>query len=355
MAGEEQVQVKSIEQIDAIQPIIDDGGIRVITGVNDLPSNGEEFNRIKETAMGNDSNTQQQQQSSQGDYKPMPTWDFMKEEFIAAGLEFELPEALKTGKINDKPLTPKEEYELMREMIIENTDFGFDQDPVISHYLKSKEKNPNLNPNDFINEYQASMQIHSMEDKDFLIAYMRSAEGQSDINPNGLTEEQIQERVGKLHPEQLKAESKKYKETVLQNFYEGQQEIRKNQQQKLETELKRQDVVQKQILETTVNTIKSKKGFDDIIIDDESLGKINTTFVDVFTRNESNPLVNVNIPKKFVDMLTHENLYKIVAYLNNPDIIKKQSDEKIKSLEEQLGVRPSKGATQLGRGSLQPV
>ena len=157
-----------IGQDDLQHKIVDDGGIKVITGTEDMPI--DQFTKVRDEIVNKTDNPPAQV----SEYKAMPAWDVMKEEFEAAGLEFKMPEALTTGKYNDKPLTPKEEFQLMRDMIIENTNFGFEEDPLINMYLSSKEKNPELHPDEFITEYQTSMKIHNMQPKEFLTAYVKS-------------------------------------------------------------------------------------------------------------------------------------------------------------------------------------
>lgn len=350
-------QVKTIAEAITPNAVVDDGGIKVLVGVNNLPENKGELEKIKSDILKKTTPADDTKGvgASSTPYTYMPAWDIMKEDFDALGLEFQMPDPLRTGQIENRPLTQKEEFQLMRDMIIENTTFGFEEDPFMMHYIQAKEKNEGITAEDFIEEYQASTQIQAMDDKEFLASYLRNVAGQSEENPNGLTEEVIQDSLNKLKPAQIKEEATKYKNEVLNQFNERQTEIRKANEQKIEAELKVQDGIQQKMLDTVINNVKTKKGFDNIAFDEQSLQELSNTFKDVFTRNESNPLINVNIPKKFVDMLTQDNLFKIVAYLNKPEMLQKKASEKIKDLEEQLGVKPSSAATQFGSGTLRPV
>ena len=196
-----------------------------------------------------------------------------------------------------------------------------------------------------------------MENKDFLFAYLRNTAGEGK-NPNSqLTDVVLKERLDKLSDEQIKTEAEKYKAEVLKDFYEDNAKIRQRQEQEY---LKRQELEiarEKQQMETIVNTVKTKKGFDGISFDDKTLEEYNNSFKSVFTRDEANPIITVGLPKKFVELLSPENLYKAVIYLSKGEsIIQNKSEERIRALEEQLGIKPlDKGQIQLGGGIRKPI
>ena len=349
---EDENVIQGIGDESSAPEIINDGGIEVIK--NFSSSDPDEIKEVKEK-LGVQEDVSA---TSQGNYKYMPAWDVMKSQFEAAGMEWNLPEPLKTGKIDDTtPLTPEAEFEMMRDMIIENTDFGFDQDPLMAMYLQAKERDGKVDPNSFIEEYQTSMQIHNMESKDFLFAYLRNTSGQGKDPNSQLTDDVINSRLASLSKEVLDTEAQKYKAEVLKGFYEDNAKVRQRQEQEYLRVQEKETEREKMQMDTIINSMKTKKGFDGLSFDDNTLNEFNTSFTSVFTRGEENPIVTVGLPKKFVELLTPENLYKAVAYLSKGEsVIKSKTDERVRALEEQLGIKPlEKGQSQLGGNRYEPI
>ena len=203
--------------------IINDDGIDVIINADNLSKDIDEHRQFVNKLKQDDGQSQVENKDS---YKYNPLWDIAQSKFKDNGIEFELPEALKLGKIEDKDLTPEDEFNLLQESIIQNTKFGFEEDPVVNYYLFAKERNPDLNSMDIIEEYKTSMKIHSMDEDDFLSNYLKAS--QKDIS-----ETEIQETIHKLGNKKQEV-VEQLKQEVLKDFYETHDSINKQKAQEYE-------------------------------------------------------------------------------------------------------------------------
>ena len=347
----ESTPVQSLFDSNNSLEVIDDGGIKVI---KDFSSSDPSQIREVQEQLGIDPATPKQE----GTYTYNPMWDIMKGQFEEVNAEFNMPEALRTGMIDENtPLTPEQEFNLLRDFIIDNTDFGFDSDPELSLFMSMRNENPNLTFSEYAETRQQQMAIQNMPSDKFLFSMLKNTVGK-EVNPQeGFSDEEIMERLAKLSPDEITAIANEEKGKMFEDFNRVQQENYARQRAEIEQRMQREREVEAMQLNTVINTVTQNKGFDGIVFNDESLNQYNNTFKSVFERSEDNPYVAVEIPQKLLGMLSPENLYKVVAYLSSGgNIVNHRETERIRALEGQLSRQPlERGQIQGGRSLPEPL
>lgn len=340
----------------AIQPIgddapsgiqvINDDGVEVIVGDN-LPKSTEEHQKLVNQIKGGGDDNTGSPNNNEGSYKYNPMWEIAQKQFEDG---FELPEALKTGKLEDKELTPEDEFRLLQESIVKNTKFGFEDDPMVNYYLFAKERNPDIEPMQVIEEYKTSMTIHSMEEDVFLSNYLKA-------NQPDMDEEGIKATIAKLGSDKADI-VKKLKNEVLGDFYAQNDSISQQKNEEYEKYMQQFDKRREADVNVLLSGISKDKKVGELQLDDDTFKEFETEFKGTFLRSKDNPLVTINVPQKFVEMLGDDKeLMKMVAYHKYGDtMIKKEIERRKAELEEQLGIKPRiDGAAQRASGLIEPI
>ena len=335
------------EETSTSPQIINDDGIDVIINANELPKDIEGHqqlvNKIK-------SNKPESQNNNESNYKYNPLWDIAQKEFVNAGSTFDLPEALKTGKLEDKDLTAEDEFRLLKESIIKNTKFGFEEDPMVNYYLFAKERNPNIDPLQFIEEYKTSVTIHSMDDDVFLSNYLKANQPEMD-------ESDITETISKLGNEKSEI-VQSLKQEVLKDFYTENDSISQKKVQEYEKYMEQFDKRRESDVNVLLSGISKDRKVGELQLDEDTYKEFEKEFKSTFLRGTDNQLVTINVPEKFVNMLSDDKeLMKMMAYYKYGDkLIKKEIEKRQSELEEQLGVKPKiEGSTQRHGSFLEPI
>ena len=114
--------------------------------------------------------------------------------------------------------------------------------------------------------------------------------------------------------------------------------------------------------ESEINVLLSEVSKDKKIgafkLDDDTFNEFQSEFKEMFLRGKDNQLVSINVPEKFVNMLSKDSdLLKMIAYYKYGDkLIEKEIDRRKSELEEQLGVKPRiDGIAQRQGGFIEPI
>lgn len=150
------------------------------------------------------------------DYKPLPIWDVLKAELSDEENPYELPEEIVTGKNKDgKVLTVKDQFDKLREIITENTDFT-DGDTFLAEYLEAKGKGKTAD--DFLKSKTVALDYANMT------VEQKALESLKDIRDSkatkykdkdgkwkeGWTDDDLQAEVENMKPIELEREADKY-------------------------------------------------------------------------------------------------------------------------------------------------
>lgn len=176
-------------------------------------------------------------------------WEYLYEDLSNEETKYELPEILKTGKKEDGTiLTPREEYDMMREHILKNTDFGLDDFAV--EYLRNK-KDPEFNQKEFL---ESKLKVHSMTDEDRIFNDMRSRFNETDVTDEDITNEikSMSESSKKIRAAELKS-----KETEINERLRVQQLSKQVSQ--LEEQTKQENEALLPIINPLIEAVKLKK------------------------------------------------------------------------------------------------
>lgn len=133
-------------------------------------------------------------------------WKSLKEDL---GDKYQVPDTILKGKKEDgTDLTPKEEFEILRNEIYKFTDFGHDE--FVEDYLSAK-KTDGFDKTKWIEQ---KSKANSLNDDDFLFAVYKSNYGKNDQNLTGLDDEQITSEINKMSVIEKKKEVVTYRNAM---------------------------------------------------------------------------------------------------------------------------------------------
>ena len=176
----------------------------------------------KEEVIGETKDTQKETVTTKEQvYKYNPVWDILKKNLSDDDNKWDLPEEIKTGKKKDgSVLTAEEEFDLLKDTFIDNTDFT-DGDPFISEYIEAKEKG--LSADEFLKTKVSSFIDNSkLSTRDKAIQSYKNyrddnKDSLKDSEGNwidGWSDDDINDEVDDLKPIQLKKVADEYDNNV---------------------------------------------------------------------------------------------------------------------------------------------
>jgi hypothetical protein len=178
-------------------------------------------NETSETSLNSEKSKEEENNSKVVDYKYNPIWDVLKKNLSDEENKWDFPEEIKTGKKKDgTALTAEEEFELIKDTVIDNTDFT-NGDTFLEEYLESKEKG--LSTDDFLKTKVKSFVDHSsMTSRDKAVQSYKdyrddNAKSLKDKDGNwidGWSDDDIEVEVDDLRPIQLKKISDEYDSNI---------------------------------------------------------------------------------------------------------------------------------------------
>lgn len=142
-------------------------------------------------------------------------WNELKQSF---GDKFELPEILVKG-VNEKgeKLTSKDKLVMLRDTMLDNTLLGANEevDSFVRTIIKESTKE-GFDRKQFLQQQLQETQILDLPARDLLIAIKKQELGISETNKEGLTDEEIEERVDEMSTAAQKEEAIKIKRGIRQ-------------------------------------------------------------------------------------------------------------------------------------------
>lgn len=158
-------------------------------------------------------------------------WEELQETF---GTDFQIPEAIVKG-VNEKgeKLTKKEKFSMLRNVMLDTTQFGNspDDDAFVRQYLQASTQE-GFNRKEFLSRQNQQANILDMPAREFMFMMHKEEVGKTDENPDGLTDEDINELLDKKTSAELKMESMQRKKGI-RDYYAQQEEIHAKANEKL--------------------------------------------------------------------------------------------------------------------------
>ena len=197
--------------------------------------------------------------STEQDFKPSAYWDDVSRKYGTEETPFELPEQIKTGKLEEG----KTEIDYLIDVIGQKTKgekpsglSAETEDLLIQDYLAAKGTD-NFNEIDWLKSKTQQVDVLNLPSNKFIEFYLTQTNGVTEENPNGYTKEDITSYIEGKNKIDLDREAVGYK----QNYTQYLEDYRKQQ--------------------TAGNQVKHKEEF-------ETAEKANTTIItDYFTKNKT--------------------------------------------------------------------
>jgi hypothetical protein len=257
--------------------------------------------------------TQQTQKPelSQTDYKPNSLWDIAKQK-----LELQdLPEPIKSGKFDDG----KTDYDYLEEAILnkhkpQQKDLDYDNIPEVAKEIIEKHKTGTFDEKEYFRQRNLKEQFFGLQGEAFWKQhFLNKGVLKTDANPDGLTEEEINELVKeKVSSKYSKIEEKDLKESYKQAFKSHEIEQENINKQKYSEQLKEIDTKRDKIFNDLFKKAENMKDIYGIPIGKAERDTHNLKFKAALTQSDENPLVNLKVPKQVADTLnSDEVLYRL--------------------------------------------
>lgn len=158
-----------------------------------------------------------------------PYWQKLQKDITAIDPEYKLPEILTTKKKEDgTPITPEEEFDLLREEIYKHTEDPYADDPFIGSYLAAKES-PEFDEAKWIAEQAKAYNFITAPAKSLVLEAFRIT---NEKESKGWTEENIQAFVDGMNPIDLELKADSIRNAYRGNLAESQRNSKILEQQK---------------------------------------------------------------------------------------------------------------------------
>ena len=141
-------------------------------------------------------------------YQMSRMWEQAASRLSTTEKAYDIPEHIRTGQFDGKPLDAGRSFDDLVRVIQENTRIPVLEDPFVKEYLNAK-GGDDFKMQNFISNYNDEVVApRNMSDKDYAIWNMQQENGQSEKNPEGWTLEEIESEVNTRSRIQLSRERK---------------------------------------------------------------------------------------------------------------------------------------------------
>lgn len=137
-----------------------------------------------------------------------PVIEQMRSTFAQQGIEVEIPDDFKGTEVPADKV-----YNFINETLNKKIQT---EDPFINQYLEAKNKG--LDYNQFIEQKVQQQQLLDLSGKDFLTRLYKARNGKTEQNPNGYTDDAIQQHINKMSPIEVEEAASQYKTQLQENF-----------------------------------------------------------------------------------------------------------------------------------------
>lgn len=128
-------------------------------------------------------------------YNPM--WDLFAKAVSTEDNPYKLPDPVLTRKMGEQELTAEQEFDLLVNSIKDHLYDPLENDPFVRNYVQAK-NTEGFDRNKWLSEQAQSRNVLDLSNKDFMRKKMVKDMGISENNPDGLSEEQINNYLDKL-------------------------------------------------------------------------------------------------------------------------------------------------------------
>ncbi len=223
---------------------------------------------------------------------PIDIDDYWKEIKTIYGDDFKIPEFIEKG-VNDKgeKLTAKERLMALRDTMFDNTLFGQSEedDAFVRSYMIESSKE-GFDRKVFLENQFKQNSILDLAPRDFMFQIKKSELGQSKENPDGLTDDEINEVLDKKTNAELKIEKLEYSKRIKSFQEEQQQKAINAQEEKFLTVYKKEEKENTKLINDYVGRISSASNIDGIEFSEADKAQYMKELPELMKRN----IVDVN-------------------------------------------------------------
>lgn len=284
-------------------------------------------------------------------YIPNPIWSVLSQKLSTEEKPYELPDPIKTGKLEDAQLTPEQEFDLITRVIQENTRIPELEDEDVRNLIAAK-RAEDFSMESFIKQYSTQAEMSNLSDYDYMFRMMKEESGKSDERPNGFTDEDISEYLSSQNKIALRKEREATEMALKQKREEMIQTSEARRIQKLQDEIKEKEIVEAPVLEKTLNHFLQNPKINGIEFGESELKNAAEEFraLNKYDEKGHKPLFDI-----FMD---NNNLFKAYMFLRGDGELVKQIFGSIKSdaaknILDRTGLKPAEPNRSFGGSASQ--
>lgn len=178
-------------------------------------------------------------------FTPSPVWVELQKRLSSEEKPWSLPAEVAAGNFGEG----KTEFDALLEHIYQNTDFSSVapqiDDPFIQNYLAAKAQD-NFNPQEWIQSQAGATSMFDLQGKDFIREYYMQYKLQSDANPDGYSQEDIDTYLNSKNRIELDKESLVLKKVLKDEMAEQDRQHLKTIRDRDETQFQAQEATNQQ-------------------------------------------------------------------------------------------------------------
>ncbi len=280
-----------------------------------------------------------------------PTEPKLKTEFIWNNLKEEYEKQFGEGKFQmPEDINEENEYDLLMDFMAKNLEPDIEGLPDEAKEIIALHKEGKYNAEQYFSQKSLDYQdVTKLPDKDLLFNLYKARDGKSEQNPNGFTDDEIEDYLGKKSRIELKDMAQSARQQILKTREEKTIQREAEQKQKYEQNFEKLQESRKKRAEEVVNRFKDRNNIFGVDFSPDEKREFDKQFFDMISINKETGMT------KIAEMLQDDNLlYSVAAILHKGDLSGYITDVKEgvkKSFEERLDrtLDKDKGSTKMAK------
>ncbi len=272
----------------------------------DTTEEGEQQKTEEQPEEGTEEGTEEKEGVSE--LKTQPIWDKIKTEYEGQFGEgsFEMPEGV----------TAETEYDSLIDFVRTNTTPDFSQFPEEAQEIIKLHQEGKYDPERYFSEKTVqSTDITKLSDRDLLFNLYKARDGKSEANPDGFTDEEIEDHLDK----KTKLELRDIAQSARRSVTEAREQKRKQQEtqerEKYAKAFEKMEQTRKDQAQKVVNRFSKRRNIFGVEFSQEDKQKFDKEFLDMVAINKETGTTRI------AEMLNDDNvLYSVAALLWKGDL-----------------------------------
>jgi predicted nucleic acid-binding Zn-ribbon protein len=282
------------------------------------------------------------EQPAETTLKTQPIWDKLRSEYEAQFGEgkFQMPEEL----------TEENEYDTLMNFLSKTLEPDIEGLPDEAKEIIALHKEGKYNSEQYFSQKSLEYQdVTKLPDKDLLYNLYKARDGKSEQNPNGFTDDEIEEYLQKKSRIELKDMAQSARQQILKTREEKTKQVEAEQKAKYEQNFEKLQELRKKRASEVVNQFKNRNTIFGVEFTPQEKQDFDKQFYDMVSVNKETGMT------KIAEMLQDDNLlYSVAAILYKGDLSGYITDVKEgvkKNFEQRLdrSLDKDKGSTKMAK------